>query len=135
MRRESSEQWRKILRIVYVYIGDSEYKSLLSTDGILPRAYGLPKIHKQGCPLRVIVSSLNSTLYKIAVFLHYVIYNNIQPPTSNIENSTQLVERDVNLDPNYHLVSLDVISLFTNISTLLLIVLLRDRILFLRGPL
>jgi len=36
------------------YIGDAEYKSLLSTDGILPRAYGLPKIHKQGCPLRVL---------------------------------------------------------------------------------
>jgi len=31
------------------------YKKLMVTDGILPRAYGLTKIHKQGYPLRVIV--------------------------------------------------------------------------------
>jgi len=32
------------------------YKKLLITDGILPRAYGLPKLHKEGFPPRIIIS-------------------------------------------------------------------------------
>lgn len=61
------------------YIGDSEYKSLLSTDDILSRAYGLLKIHKQECPLRIIVSSVNHTFYKITFFLSYIAtYNCLQ---------------------------------------------------------
>ena len=32
------------------YIANSTYRSLLSGDGILPRACALPKIHKQDCP-------------------------------------------------------------------------------------
>ena len=49
------------------YIANSTYTSLLSNDGILPRAYALPKIHKQDCPFRVIVSSINSPLYLLTV--------------------------------------------------------------------
>ena len=49
------------------YITNSTYRSLLSSDGILPRAYALPKIHKQDCPFRVIVSSINSPLYLLTV--------------------------------------------------------------------
>lgn len=53
---------------------DSEYRFLLSTDGILPRAYGLPKIHKQEYPFRIIVSSVNSIFYKKSMFfLHNII--------------------------------------------------------------
>ena len=32
------------------YIANSTYRSLLSNDEILPRAYSLPKLHKQDCP-------------------------------------------------------------------------------------
>jgi len=55
------------------YIDIQTYKRLLITDGTLPRAYGLPKLHKTGCPLRVIISSLNSPLYKLADYLHKII--------------------------------------------------------------
>lgn len=41
------------------YITNKMYKRLNCTDGVLPRAYGLPKIHKPDCPLRIIVSSIN----------------------------------------------------------------------------
>lgn len=30
------------------FIAESIYRSLMSSDDILPRAYGLPKIHKNG---------------------------------------------------------------------------------------
>jgi len=32
------------------YISTSAYKQLMYSDGILPKAYGLPKIHKQDYP-------------------------------------------------------------------------------------
>jgi len=42
--RELLQRWRK-----NDYISNGTYRALLSTDGILPRAYG-PKIHKKDCP-------------------------------------------------------------------------------------
>ncbi|KYQ46837.1 hypothetical protein ALC60_14128, partial [Trachymyrmex zeteki] len=56
------------------FIDDSTYRRLLTTDGIIPKAYGLTKIHKQGNPLRIIVSSINSQLYYFSLFLHNKYY-------------------------------------------------------------
>ena len=50
-------------------ISDSTYKMLYSSDGLCPRFYGLPKIHKPGIPLRPIVSFVNSPTYAISGYL------------------------------------------------------------------
>ena len=50
-------------------ISDSTYKMLYSSDGLCPRFYGLPKIHKPGIPLRSIVSFVNSPTYAISGYL------------------------------------------------------------------
>ena len=42
---------------------------LYSSDGLCPRFYGLPKIHKPGIPLRPIVSFVNSPTYAISGYL------------------------------------------------------------------
>src|SRR5436190_13742279 len=52
------------------YISLATQRYLYVSDGVLPRAYGLPKIHKANWPLRLIVSSVNSPLYRLATFLH-----------------------------------------------------------------
>ena len=44
------------------------YYKLYPGDAI-PCIYGLPKIHKEGAPLRPIVSSINSVTYNIAKYL------------------------------------------------------------------
>lgn len=44
------------------------YNSLNCTNGNLPRCYGLPKTHKIGFPLRIIVSAVGSPIYNIARF-------------------------------------------------------------------
>ena len=44
----------------------SLYYKLKPTDSPAPRFYGLPKIHKQGIPIRPIVSYTGTPLYKIA---------------------------------------------------------------------
>lgn len=54
------------------YITLKSYRSLSFSEGTLPRAYGLPKIHKPNCPFRLIVSSINSPLYQLALFLHKI---------------------------------------------------------------
>jgi len=106
------QRWR---RNDYISIGT--YRSLLNTDGILPRAYGLPKIHKNDCPLRIIISSINSPLYSLAAFVHDILFKNLTFPNSHIENRFALIKKLNNmfLDDYYDLISLDVVSLFTNV--------------------
>jgi len=92
----------------------------LVTDGILPRAYGLPK-NPQDHPLRMIVSYIDSPLYLLASYLHEIIYNSIPKyfnHTFKIINF-HLVNQTKwrNLDDGYKLISLDVVSLFTNVPT------------------
>jgi len=56
------------------FISKQSYFSMHSTDSILPKAYGLSKIHKENYPFRIIVSSINTALYPLASFLHKIIH-------------------------------------------------------------
>jgi len=51
------------------YISNITHKALISSDGLLPRAYDLPKVHKVNCPFKIIVSSVDSSLCAPATFL------------------------------------------------------------------
>jgi len=75
------------------YISHSTYRSLICSDGCLPRAYGLPKIHKPGHQFRLIVSSIDSPFYSLASFLQKMIVSKVPYTMSHIENIFQLVER------------------------------------------
>lgn len=55
------------------YISDTTFSRLNFSNAILPRAYGLPKIHKPGLPLRIIVSSTGSPLHNLATFLQKIL--------------------------------------------------------------
>jgi len=69
------------------------YKKLYYNDRTLPRAYGLLKIHKDGCSLRIIILSIDSPLYSLASFLHNIIKDNVPKLSSHINNSIKLVEK------------------------------------------
>jgi len=99
------------------YIDIRTYRRLLITDGMLPRAYGLPKLHKEGYPLRIIVSSLKSPLYELALYLHNIIKCSVPEAASSVVNSFKLVkELDGKImDSGCTFASLDVVSLFTNV--------------------
>jgi len=98
------------------YINEIAYRSLNCNDSLLPRAY-LLKVHKPECLFRIIVSSLNSPLYNLATFLHKILIKNIPVSDSHLNNSFDLVQKlkDIQVDDDYILISLDVVSLFTNI--------------------
>ena len=86
-------------------------------DGSLPRVYGLPKIHKPGCPLKIIVPSIGSPLYSLAIYLHNILFKTIPKADNYNKNSFQLVEKLKRLRPtgDHKLISLDMTSLFTNV--------------------
>ena len=42
------------------------YKTLRSSDSLLPRMYGFPKIHKPNVPLRPIASFIGAATYQLA---------------------------------------------------------------------
>jgi len=99
------------------FIIKQQYFKLRSSDSILPRAYGLPKIHKHNTPFRIIVSSVNTALYSLASYLQNVISDSLENANSHIANSFDLY----NLLSNKRvretdiLFSLDVTSLFINV--------------------
>jgi len=99
------------------YITQGTYNSIYCSDGNLPRAYRLPKIHKPGLKFRLIISSIDSPIHLLAEFLHTIITKNIIKPPSHINNSYQLVHKlnGTHIGDDFELISLDVISLFTNI--------------------
>jgi len=94
------------------YIDNSTYKNLNVTDGILPRAYGLPKIHKAGYPLRIIIFSINSPLYKLAIYFHNIINKSINHPNTHVKNSFELVKKlkSLTFETNVQIASFDVVE-------------------------
>jgi len=99
------------------YISAAKYKHLYCSEGNLPRAYGLPKIHKPGNPFRLIISSIDSPFYYLASWLQRLIIDHVPNTFSHLDNSFNLIEklRNVDINEKHVLISLDVISLFTNI--------------------
>jgi len=85
------EELKKTLKrwIQSKFISDKEYSRLNSSNAILPRAYGLSKIHKNEFPLRIIVSSTGSPLHNLATFLH-ILRESLPAPLSCCRNSFDL---------------------------------------------
>jgi len=102
------------------YITKQTYFLLFSNDSSLSKAYGMPKIHKVNFPLRIIVSSINTVLYQLSKFLHKIINDSLVYNNRHVKNSFELYKglSNTKIDSNDVLISLDAISLFTNILDL-----------------
>ena len=95
-------------------IPQTKYRQLIQHYSKLPHVYELPKIHKNGIPLRPIVSNWGSACHPLSRFLVEII--NPLTAKSYIKNSAQFVERisDAPIHSN-QMVSLDVVRLFTKV--------------------
>lgn len=100
------------------YITGYEKMRLTSDAATAPRLYGLPKIHKPDVPLRPISSSVEVPCYNLSKYIGNIL-KNIILEKYNIKNSLELKSKlgEVVLDEDDILISLDVVSLFTNIPT------------------
>ena len=98
-------------------ISESLYKRLHSSDGLPPRFYGLPKIHKPQIPLRPIVSFVDSPTYNLSSYLANILEPLVGNTNCHVKNSYEFASfiKDIKLTEDEELVSFDVVSLFTNI--------------------
>ena len=97
-------------------LDDDVYQSLRPTAASTSTLYGLPKLHKNGIPLRPILASTGSFTYKSAKWLSDKQASLRDHPT-NLKDRFEFIDQIKKID-NLHsktLVSFDVKSLFTNI--------------------
>ena len=100
-------------------LGDNlKRKDILCENTNLLRIYGLPKIHKQNCPLRPVVSLINSPTFNMAKLFNDFFKKSLKTPLTQIKNS--YIFRDIitskTVLADHLMVSFDVTSLFTNIA-------------------
>ncbi|XP_034950706.1 uncharacterized protein [Chelonus insularis] len=112
------------------FIDEATKHHLSGMNGSIARAYGLPKIHKPDIPFRIIVSFINSPTYRLAKYLQQILNRSLnlefnQPRGSKIfiKNSRSLMEniRQLQLPEEFVMISMDVVSLFTNIPLKLVV--------------
>ncbi|XP_058816886.1 uncharacterized protein LOC131680184 [Topomyia yanbarensis] len=82
-----------------------------------PRIYGLPKIHKENCPLRPVVSTIGSATYRMAQYLSGILNNLVGKTEYHVRNSFDFAEEisKIRVPEGCVLYSLDVVSLYTNV--------------------
>lgn len=101
------------------YISAITAKQLMSYETNSPRLYGLPKVHKNGIPMRPIVNTIDSPTSKLSKYIAEILTTSFNEYNEYSIMNSKLFSDQINnfvLPEKYVLRSLDVISLFTNIS-------------------
>ncbi|XP_057298389.1 uncharacterized protein LOC130629264 [Hydractinia symbiolongicarpus] len=97
------------------YINDKQYYRLKPCDGPPPRFYGLPKIHKQGNPIRPIVSCTGTPLYNLSKFVASILSKfTVSDYSKNSKEFSEYI-REIKIADNECMVSFDVTSLYTSV--------------------
>ena len=98
-------------------ISESIYKRLYPTGAGSPKFYGLPKIHKEGTPLRPIVSSIGAVTYSTSKELSKILKPLVGKSLHHIHNNQDFMEhlKSIQLGPDEVMVSYDVRALFTSV--------------------
>ncbi|CAF1077627.1 unnamed protein product [Didymodactylos carnosus] len=98
--KENETKMNQYLRSLYLknIIEQPLYYRLRSTSTSLSVMYDQPKVHRNGYPLRPIISSVGSYNYELSRHLAQIIQRYRTPPPSFVKDSFQLVERIKNID-------------------------------------
>ena len=107
------------LKNIVFQVDKEVYQNCLSPKlPSVPYIYGLPKIHKANCPLRPIVSSMKAPNKNLSLYLAKVLGSQVGIVSdAHIKKTSDFLEslkNDVK-EPFDHMVSFDVVSLFTNV--------------------
>ena len=87
----------------------------LSHKASSPKFYGLPKVHKQGMPLRPIVSSIGAVTYQSAKELSKILKPLVGKSPHHVHNSEEFLQhlKGIQLGPDEVIISYDEKALFT----------------------
>ena len=79
--------------------------------------YGLPKIHKEGIPLRPTVSNIGAPTYQLSKHLSGLLSQLTGKSAHHVKNSFHFIEilKTLKIKPGDLMVSFDVVSLFTKV--------------------
>ena len=93
------------------------YKMLYPTGAGSPKFYGLPNVHKQGTPLRPIVSSIGAVTYQTSKELSRILRPLVGKSIHHIHNNQDLLEdlKGKTLAFDEVMMSYDVKALFTSV--------------------
>ena len=96
---------------------DNTYRRMHPTGAVVPKFYGLPKIHKSNTPLRPIVSSIGSVTYGVAKELSRIIKPVVGSTEYHVNNSKEFIEeiKNFKLEEGECITSYDISALFTSV--------------------
>ena len=100
-------------------ITEHEYHRLIPSRKVdTQRIYFLPKVHKDPLKVRPIVSCTNGPTQEASAFLDKLLQPQMKRVKSYVKNSTDLVNilESLQVPTNAYLITLDIESLYTNIS-------------------
>ena len=95
-----------------------QYNAIRPTGSQRSRMYGLPKTHKEGTPLRPILSMTGSSHHELGKWLAGLLQPVLERFSSHcISDSFTFAKtmQNLGIDPNVFMCSFDVSSLFTNV--------------------
>ena len=98
-------------------INEVTYRRLYPTGASSPKFYGLPKVHKQGMPLRPIVSSIGAVTYQTAKELSKILKPLVGKSPHHVHNNEDFLQhpKGIQLGPDEVIISYDVKALFTSV--------------------
>ena len=96
---------------------DITYRRMYPTGVVIPKFYGLPKVHKGNTPLRPIVSSIGSVSYGVSKEIARIIKPLVGSTEHHVNNSKEFIEeiKKMKLEEGECITSYDVSALFTSI--------------------
>lgn len=111
------------------FINEREKKNMKTDTAVAPRIYGLPKIHKEGHPLRPICSSINAPSTKLCRYITSILNQLTINSKYNVKNSKQFKERikETNIQDDESFFSLDVVSLFPSVPVELALKIIEEK--------
>ena len=98
-------------------IDETLYKRLYPTVAGSPKFYGLPKIHKEGIPLRPIVSSIGAASYETSKELARILKPQVEKSIYHVHNTQDFIQqiKDIKLQEDQCMLSFDVKAHFTSV--------------------
>ena len=97
-------------------VDDKLYYRLLPTGSQPGRLYGMAKVHKNNCPMRPVLSAINTPEYHLAKWLESQVKPLLNSRYTVTSSSVFIDElRQQKPNPTDHCVSFDIKSLFTNV--------------------
>lgn len=100
-------------------------------NGQAPKFYELPKIHKPGSPLRPITAFYSNPIYNISKYISNVLQNSLNKQSTHYIKDSWTFKNKIDcfkfIPDNFTIFSLDVTSMYTNISWVSIISAVKNR--------